>query len=295
MIAPVGGKPAIVTDSTGYLPVDLMAAHGITSVPLYVHFGDGSTARESDIDTGEFYGRLVSEDELPTTSAPKVEDFIAVYEPLVASGREVVSVHISSGMSNTCNVAREAAEQLSSDGSGGRPVHVVDAATTGGLLGLLVLTAAAGAAAGEPAEDIVVRTRGARQGLKNWFALDTLEFLRRGGRVGGATAWLGSTLKVKPILTVESEIRAVERVRTTERAFERLVEYGHRLKAAGTTAYVVQHTMNADSAERLVERLERIFRAPPTLVSEIGPVIGIHTGPGLLGIGGIDPAYLATN
>jgi DegV family protein with EDD domain len=292
MIPAVEGA-AIVTDSTAYLPRELTDAHGIRSVSLYVNFPDGSVEREADVDNEGFYERLVREEGVPSTSAADPEDFRTVYEPLLAQGLNVVSVHISSGMSDTCNVAREAARHLESEGKGGERVQVVDGATTASPLGFLVLAAAAGAAAGEPPEAIVERTRGARQTLKNWFALDTLEFLRRGGRVGGATAWLGSTLKVKPILTVESEIRAVERVRTAERAFERLVDYAQRLHGAGTDAYVVQHSANGEQAQRLIERCERIFRRPPTIVSEIGPVIGIHTGPGLLGVGGVDPRYLA--
>jgi DegV family protein with EDD domain len=281
---------AIVTDSTCYLPPELVTKAGITPVSLYVTFADGSVRRELELDLAEFYGRLVSDSQLPTTAPPTVEDFLAVYEPLVAEGKTVVSIHISSGLSETCNVARQAATRLMA-GGGGR-VEVADGATTAGPLGLLALAAAAGAVAGEDADTVIQRVRDARQTMKNWFVLDTLEFLRRGGRVGGATAWLGSRLQVKPILTIETEARAVERVRTMDRAFERLVEFAHRLHSAGAHAWFVQHVHSPEAADRLVDRCQKIFRCPPALVSEIGPVVGTHLGPGGLFVGGMDPEYL---
>lgn len=281
---------AIVTDSTCYLPPEMVANAGITPISLYVNFVDGSVRRELELDLAEFYGRLVGDAQLPTTAPPTVEDFLAVYEPLVAGGKTVLSIHISSGLSETCNVARQAATRLMAEG-GGR-VEVADGATAAGPLGLLALAAAAGVVAGEDADTVIQRVRDARKTVKNLFVLDTLEFLRRGGRVGGATAWLGSRLQVKPILTIETEARAVERVRTMDRAFERLVEFAHRLHSAGAHAWCVQHVRSPEAADRLVDRCQKIFRCPPVLVSEIGPVIGTHLGPGGLLVGGMDPAYL---
>jgi DegV family protein with EDD domain len=120
-----------------------------------------------------------------------------------------------------------------------------------------------------------------------WFAVDTLEFLRRGGRIGAASAWIGSTLRIKPILTVERELAPVERVRTSSRAFERMVDYVRQRHESGADAWVVQHIAAPDQAERLVERCHEIFGRGPLFVSEIGPVISTHTGPGLLGVGSI--------
>ena len=116
-----------------------------------------------------------------------------------------------------------------------------------------------------------------------WFAIDTLEFLRRGGRIGAASAWIGSTLKVKPILTVENEMTPVERVRTSGRAFERMVDYGRQRRDSGADAWCVQHINAPDQAAALVERMRELFDSEPTIVSEIGPVLAAHTGPGLLG------------
>jgi DegV family protein with EDD domain len=286
------GGVAIVTDSTAYLPADVRAEKGIEAVSLQVHFPDGRIERELDMDLGPFYDELVAADELPYTTAPLVEDFVELYDSLLTQGQSVVSVHISSGISETCAMAREAVARLSAAGKPTDRVEIVDTAAAAMPLGLVVLAAAAGAAAGENSQQVVERVRAARQTVKNWFVLDSLEFLRRGGRVGGAAAWLGGTLKVKPILTMESEIRAVERVRTTERALERMMDYAHRMHASGADAWGVQHARNPEGAEHLVSRCERVFGVPPLLVVDTGPVVGIHTGPGLLGLIGIAPAWL---
>ncbi len=120
-----------------------------------------------------------------------------------------------------------------------------------------------------------------------WFSIDTLEYLRKGGRIGSAQAWLGSALQIKPILTLEEEITPVERVRTRRRAFERMVEFARERKADGAGAWVVQHIHDPDTARALVDEGRQIFGTDPIFVSEIGPVIGAHVGPGLIGCGGI--------
>jgi DegV family protein with EDD domain len=140
---------------------------------------------------------------------------------------------------------------------------------------------------------VLERARQARASLKMWFAVDTLEYLRRGGRIAGAQAWLGSALKIKPILTVESEITPIERVRTSKRAFERMVELLASRAQDGADAWMVQHIQAPAEAERLAARGTEIFGVPPRVISEIGPVIGTHVGPGLLGAGGLPSALLA--
>ena len=132
----------------------------------------------------------------------------------------------------------------------------------------------------------------ARDGLKMWFAIDTLEYLRKGGRIGSAQAWLGSALQIKPILTLEEEITPVERVRTRRRAFERMVEFGRERHLAGAGAWVVQHIHDHETARHLVDECRQVFGSDPVFVSEIGPVIGAHIGPGLLGVGGLSEELL---
>jgi fatty acid kinase fatty acid binding subunit len=280
---------AIVSDTCHYLPADLVAKHEIHLVSLYIHWRDEIT-RESDVtDYDAYYARLRDAPDLPTTSQPSIGDFLAVYEPLLDAGRDIVSVHLAGGMSGTVSAAQQAREQL---GDRAERVHVVDSASACGGQGLVVLAAAAAARDGADAVAVADRVRRARSELKLWFAIDTLEYLRRGGRIAGAQAWLGSALKIKPILTVESEITPVERVRTSRRAFERMVDLLRTCKEDGADGYMVQHIQAPQEAEELAARGVEIFGHGPLVTSEIGPVIGTHVGPGLLGAGGIPSAYL---
>jgi len=279
-------SPAIVCDTTAYLPDDLVAATEVERISLYVALG-GEQRKEIEItDYSAFYARLRASEEGATTSQPSAGDFIAVYAPLLEGGREIVSIHLSAGISGTFESALTARQQLIDEGRGGERIHVVDSRTACGGMGMLVLAAVAGAGAGEDAEAIVARVGRVREELRTWFAIDTLEYLRRGGRIGAARAWLGSALQIKPILTIEEEITPVERVRTRRRVFERLVKYTEELKEAGRDAWIVQHIQDPENAQRLVERGREVMGSDPLLVSEVGPVIGAHTGPGLLGVGG---------
>jgi DegV family protein with EDD domain len=278
---------AVVSDTTAYLPTDVVEANDIRLVSLYVNFG-GDMLREADIrDYPAFFDRLRSADEMPTTSQPSVGDFLTVYEPLLAEGRDIVSIHISAGLSGTPEAARQAREALERDGKGGERVHVMDSSTAAGGLGMVVLAAARGAQAGGDVDAVLAVAREAREKLKMWFAIDTLEFLKRSGRIGAASAWIGSTLKIKPILTVESEISPIERVRTSARAFERMVDYARQRHADGADGWVVQHIQSDEQGSVLADRCREIFGCEPLFYSEIGPVLAVHTGPGLLGVGSV--------
>ncbi len=280
---------AVVTDTTAYLPDELVDRHGIRRVSLYVAI-DGVQRRESEIgasEYGEFFERLRASEGGATTSQPSVGDFRAVYEPLLDAGHEIASIHISAGISGTCQAALQARQQLAGEGRGGERIHVFDSRSGCGGQGLMVLAAARAAERGASAEEALAAAGRLRDALKMWFAIDTLEYLHRGGRIGAAQAWLGSALQIKPILTLEEEITPVERVRTRRRAFERLVEYARSRHADGADAWVVQHIHDAEAAGRLIEECRRIFGREPVFVSEIGPVIGAHIGPGLLGVGAV--------
>jgi DegV family protein with EDD domain len=261
----------------------------LTLVSLYINWGGERTEREADItDIDGFMAQLRDGGQLPTTSQPSVGDFQAAYEPLLADGGEVVSIHISGGISGTVEAARQAAEGLERDGKGGERVHVFDSETGAGGLGLCVLGAAKAAAAGKDGAETLAAARDARQSLKMWFAIDTLEFLKRSGRIGGAAAWIGSTLKIKPILTLEREMVPVERVRTTKRMLERLVDYGQQRKESGADGWVIQHIQADEQARALVETMRaEVFGDDPVFYSEVGPVLAAHTGPGLLGFGSV--------
>jgi DegV family protein with EDD domain len=280
-------RVAVVTDTTHYLPRELVRQLDLHEVSLYVTF-DGATEREADItDLDDFYTRLSRSDEMPGTSQPSVGDFLAVYEPLLDDGADIVSVHLSAGISGTCTAAEQARDQLVERGIDPARLVVLDSATACAGLGMMAVAAASAAGAGATPAEAVEAAQALRRELKVWFAVDTLEFLRRGGRVGGAQAWVGAALKIKPILSIESEILPVERVRTAGRAFERLIDYLKARREDGSDTFFIQHIHAPDQAQRLVERGKEIYGREPEFVSEIGPVIGAHVGPGLLGVSGI--------
>jgi DegV family protein with EDD domain len=283
---------AVVTDTTHYAPRALLQQHDIQAVSLYVNLGDRHE-RESDMpDFDAFYERLRALDHLPTTSQPSIGDFLEVYEPLAAEGRDIVSVHIAGGISGTPETARQAATEIAGKYPD-RRVEVIDSRTACGGIGLCALAGAAAASNGADVDDVARRVSRAVDAMKIWFAVDTLEFLKRGGRIGTAQAWLGGALKIKPILTIDREITPVERVRTAGRAFERMVDYLKARHEDGADGWVVQHIQAPDEAARLVERGREIFGTEPVFVSEIGPVIGTHVGPGLIGAGGLPRGLMA--
>jgi DegV family protein with EDD domain len=283
---------AVVADTTSYLTPELIARHDVHLVSLYVGI-EGEQQRESDIDDLQgFYERLRVSGEAVSTSQPSVGDFLAVYEPLLADGKEIVSIHLSAGISGTYESAMQARERLEAEGDGGERIVICDSRTGCGGMGLMILAAARAAEQGASAAEARDRAVALRSELKIWFAVDSLDYLRRGGRIGAARAWIGTTLKIKPILTLEEEITPVERVRTRSRAFERLVGYARQRHQDGADAWVVQHVQDRENAERLVEECKPIYGRDPVFTSEIGPVIGAHVGPGLLGVGGVPKSVL---
>jgi DegV family protein with EDD domain len=280
---------AVVTDTTHYLPRETVAGLGVQEVSLYVNDGERQEREADIVDLTAFYDGLRAATSLPTTSQPSIGDFLAVYEPLVRAGRDAVSIHISGGISGTVEAARQAAAELAESGS---RVEVIDSKLACGALGMVILATAAAARAGADVEAVAQRAREAAGATRLWFAVDTLEYLQRGGRIGAAQAWLGGALKIKPILTFDGEISPIERVRTSGRAFERMVYYLRSRHEDGADGWVIQHAQAPDVAERLVASGREIFGREPLFVSEIGPVIGAHTGPGLVGVGGIPLALL---
>jgi DegV family protein with EDD domain len=273
---------AIVTDSTTYVPEALLRELGVSQVSLYVGWDGDLRPERSYDDLDAFYARLRDSPGLPTTSQPSVGDFRAVYEPLLEAGDEIVSIHLAQSLSGTAESAREAAGELAGQGR----VEVVDGRTGSGGLGLLVVAAARAAAAGATVEEVVAAIDRTRERLQMWFCLDTLEYLRRGGRIGAAQAMVGTAMKVKPILTFGTEIVPVGRVRTRRRATERMVAYLHELAERGAREWIVQHAQSADQAAHLVEQGTAALGGPPLFCTQVGPVLGTHLGSGVL-VGGI--------
>lgn len=286
-------ETAVVCDTTCYLPTALLEERGIREISLYVSV-DGEQERESEIsDFDAFYERLRGSESGATTSQPSIGDFLEVYEPLLAEGREVVSIHISAGISGTFEAAGQARERLIEEGKGGERLHLMDSRSAAGGMGLCALGAASAARAGAGAAGAIARAEETREDLKMWFAIDTLEYLRRGGRIGGARAWIGSALKIKPILTLEEEITPIERVRTRSRSLERLRDYMRQRHESGADAWVVQYIQDKETADTMVEDCYEIFGCEPAFVSEVGPVLGAHVGPGLLGVGSVHTELIA--
>jgi DegV family protein with EDD domain len=282
----------VVTDSTHYLPPSVVEEYRLATVSLYVNW-DGRTDRELELpDFDGYYQYLRSSKDMPTTSQPSVGDFLAVYEPIIARGDDIVSIHLSAALSGTHASAEQARAQLIDQGVDGARIEVVDSKTVCAGLAFPALGAANAANAGRDVAAVAQAARSVRAAVKVWFALDTLEFLRKGGRIGHAQAWVGSALKVKPILTLEAEVEPVERVRTSNRAVERLIELLRERKAEGCDRFVIQHIQDPERAEKLVDAGREIYDSEPLFVSEIGPVIGAHAGPGLLGVTAIPSRLL---
>ena len=285
-------RTAVVADTTSYLPEELVSARSIERISLYVTL-DGTQRKESDVDDyAGFFEKLSASKEGATTSQPSVGDFIETYKPLLDAGREIVSIHLAAGISGTFESASQARRQLVGEGIDPDRIQVLDSRSACGGMAMAVLAASKAAGEGKSAAEARAAAEEAREQLRMWFAIDTLEYLRKGGRIGAARAWLGSALQIKPILTLEEEITPVERVRTRRRVFERLVQYGGELQEAGLDGWVVQHIRDPENAQRLAERGREVFGTDPLFISEIGPVIGAHTGPGLLGIGGVQRALV---
>jgi DegV family protein with EDD domain len=286
-------RTEVVCDTTSYLPAEMLARRGIHEISLYVGL-EGQLEPEAAIaDYDEFYERLRTSDSKVTTSQPSLGDFVEVYEPLLATGKDVISLHLSGTVSGTCEAAEQAAHRLAEEGKGGERIRVFDSRTGAGGLGLCALAACAAADRGAGGDEVLAHAVETRESVKIWFALDTLDYLRRGDRIGKARGWVGSTLRIKPILTLEEEITPVERVRTRSRVLERLEAYARQRHEAGADAWVVQYIGDRDAAEDLVDRCHSIFGRDPVWVSEVGPVIGAHIGPGMLGVGSAPESSLA--
>ena len=286
-------RTEVVCDTTAYLPADMVSDREIHLVSLYVGL-EGELERESEIsDYAEFYERLRTSKAKVTTSQPSVGDFVEIYEPLLAADKDIVSLHISGGISGTCEAAEQARDRLAEEGKGGERIRIFDSRTSAGGMGLCALAASSAADTGGGGDMVLQRLVETRDSLNMYFALDTLEYLRRGDRIGRARGWLGSTLRIKPILTLEEEITPIERVRTRSRVLERMRAYAAQWHAGGADAWVVQYVQDRETADAFVDDCRKVFGREPVFMSEVGPVIGAHIGPGMLGVGSVPESCLA--
>jgi DegV family protein with EDD domain len=248
-------------------------------VPLNVHFGEQTLRDGVDLSSEEFYRRLVASPKLPTTSQPSVGAFVEAYKELLPGAEAIVSVHISSKLSGTCNSALGAREEVKAV----VPVEVVDTQQASLGLGLAALAAARAASAGAGLGRVLEETRRALGQVRFFGVLDTLEYLAKGGRIGKAQAYLGALLQIKPLLTVkDGEVAPLERVRTMARGMQRLVELTR--EAMPLQELMVIHSTAPDQAQELARQMAPCFPTGPIPVGRFGPVIGTHVGPGALGV-----------
>ncbi len=272
----------IVTDSTAYLPDEMVAKHDIRVLPLYVHFGTQAFKEGVDLSNGDFYQRLKEAPELPTTSQPSAGEFQQVYEPLVEAGHEVLTLTISSKLSGTWNSAMAAKEMMPD-----APITVIDSLSTSVGLHLMINTALEAAAAGATVQEIVDQIEQIKQKMQIFFVVDTLEYLAKGGRIGNGKAFLGTLLKVKPILVLqEGAIEPLEQVRSKRKATARMLELVEEyIDGQGSTSRLaVTNALVPEEAKLLGQELVGRLGCAHPIIGDLGPVIGTHTGPGCLGV-----------
>ncbi|WP_448613545.1 DegV family protein [Modestobacter sp. URMC 112] len=284
---PAAGSVAVVTDSTAYLPHHLVERYDVEVVPLYVVLAGRSGREGSDVTPGEVARALGVRGGQVTTSRPTPGDFVAAYRRRLAAGADrIVSVHLSGELSGTWDAARLAAAQV-----GEHLVTVLDSRSAAMGSGFAVLAAARAAAAGAGAEEVAAAARATAAATRVFFVVDTLEHLRRGGRIGSAAALFGTALAVKPLLHVtDGQVVGLEKVRTSSRAISRIVQRAVDVAGEGPVDVAVHHLDALERAQRLTDQLTaRLPRIRELHLSEIGAAIGAHVGPGAVGVV-IDPS-----
>lgn len=277
-------KIAIVTDSTACIPAEAMQGFPIFVVPLQVIWGEQTFRDGIDIHPVEFYERLKNTSVMPSTSQPSPAAFEELYRRLLDEGHEILSIHISAHLSGTLQSATQAKANLPD-----APIELVDSNTTAMEQGFLVLQAARAARQGASLQEVKTRVEELRDRSGVFFAVDTLEFLHRGGRIGGAAAFLGTVLNLKPLLKVEGgKIEAVEKVRTMSKALSRLLDQVEsQLNGSGALHICSIHANAPELAETLLQQARQRFgenRVQSAMLADVSPVIGTHTGPGCVGL-----------
>lgn len=278
-------KIRIVTDSTADIPQQEQEALGIEVVPLKVHFGTDTYVDGIDITASEFYEKLAAATELPTTSQPSPVDFMDVYKKWEDEpDTEIISIHISSAFSGTYQSAVLAKSLLEEQ----MKVHIVDSRSTCYGLGMLAVSAAKAAQEGKSAEAILAMLEKLRADTRIYFVVDTLEYLYKGGRIGKASAMFGSLLNIKPILTIDDsgEVAPVDKVRGAKKALHRMIELLKEEFGDRPICLCVGHSgaESKESAEELRDMVMSQVNVQSDSYIEIGPVIGVHTGPGTLAV-----------
>ncbi len=280
-------KIAFVTDSTAYIPLDLCKQHNITIVPQILIWGDQTYQDGVDIQPDEYYARLKTAKIMPSTSQASMITMQNTFKGLVDQGYDVVGIFISSKLSGTMQSAIQGREAL---GKEAEKVTLIDSFSTAMAMGFQVLTAARAVLAGANLKECVALAEKAREHTGVYFAVDTLEFLHRGGRIGGAQRFIGTALNMKPVLAVlDGRVEAVERIRTKGKAQERLIELvNEQVKGKSNIRIATLHANAEAEAKSLLEKVTQQTGAVESILTEVSPVVGTHAGPGTVGL-----AYIA--
>ena len=270
----------LVTDSTAYLPPEVQDKYNVHTISLKICVGDKTYNEEGGITKAEFFKLLADVATAPTTSQPSAGEFIELYERLLGEEDEIISVHISEGLSGTVPNARAAAQELAPD-----RIHVVDSRTT--AIGLLIMVISAGEAlaAGRSRDQVLAMLERMVKESCAYFMVETLEYLHKGGRINTASRFLGTLLNIKPILYLhEGKIEALDKVRTTRRARERVLDEVVQWVGQKPARVAIMHIQAEDAAQALAVQVRERLNCVSLHFSEAGPVIGSHVGPGTLGI-----------
>ncbi len=273
-------KIAVVTDSTAYLPPELVAQYGIHVMPQQLIWGDETFLNGVTIDPPTFYERLSRSGDIPTTAQASAGEFAHLFAEVARNADGIVGVFISTELSGTVASAL-AAQELLPD----LPIEVVDSRFTTMGLGFVALAAARAAAEGKGLAEVAAAARELVPRVNVLFIVETLEYLHRGGRIGGASRLLGSALRIKPLLHLtEGRIDALERVRTKRKAVERMLEVMAERVGNATVHAAVIHANAPEEAARLREQVRERFPHTELYLAELSPVIGTHVGPGTVGV-----------
>ncbi|MBI5031531.1 MAG: DegV family protein [Chloroflexi bacterium] len=275
----------IVTDSSVHLPQAERQKHDITVVPLKAIFGRTVYRDEIDLTNQQFYDLLPNAEVHPTTSQPSAGEFMEVYKPFLDAGREIVSIHLPSKLSGTYASACAAKTELESQLKKALPLSIVDTPWLSMALGMLVLAAAEAAEAGKSREEVLATINALIPKLNLIFVLDTLEYLKRGGRIGGARAMLGTLLNVKPMLEIKhGQVEPLEQPRSRAKALKRLLEIMDERTGHKPVHVSILHAVSPVDAAEIEKELRKQFELKEFYMTEIGAVIGVHTGPNALGL-----------